>query len=164
MLRYRKIDIIKDKHVLLEFHCLINYESETSYARMDSYEEYRKKWLTTSQPETYLSDFAKSIEDKRTIVEILEDNSIAVGYLWVTFVNVHDYEMTVAEIRDIVVAPDYRCRGIGLMMLDHIEKLAKERGTTLLRSETGIENAASQKLHEKFGFKPYRIHYEKALQ
>jgi GNAT superfamily N-acetyltransferase len=45
---------------------------------------------------------------------------------------------------DIAVAPDYQRKGIGTMMLEHIEKLAKERGATMLRSNTGIVDTASQ--------------------
>ncbi len=163
MFRYRRIDLIKDRKTLLEFHCRINYESETPFARNVSYEEYRQKWIGTPQPETYLSDLSKSIKDKRTIAEILEDNGNVVGYLWVKFSDIQGYDLTVAEIMDIAVTSDYQRRGIGLSMLGHIEKLAKERGATFLRSDTGIENVPSQKLHRKFGFKTKRIEYEKVL-
>ena len=163
MLRFRVIDINKDRDILLEFHCRINYASETPYARTLPYEKYREKWLSTSQPESYLSRLAKTMNDERTIAEILEDTSAVVGYLWVTFEDIQGYGITIAGIMDIAVAPDYQRRGIGLMMLKRVEKLAKERGVTLLRSDTGIKNVASQKLHEKFGFKPYRIYYEKVL-
>lgn len=64
---------------------------------------------------------------------------------------------------DILVVPDYQRKDIGTMMMKHIEEVAKKKGATLLRSDTGIENIASQKLHEKSGFKPYRIYYEKIL-
>lgn len=167
MLRYRRIDINKDRDVLLEFHCRVNYESETSYARSMSYEKYQKKWLSTSQPEEYLSHLAETMEDDRTIAEIWEDDGAVVGYLWATFVDVQGYDVTIAEVMDIAVAPDYQRRGIGTRMLRHVEEIAREmareRGAILLRSDTGIENTASQKLHERFGFKPYRIHYEKVL-
>jgi len=129
-----------------------------------SYGEYRKKWLGTSQPKSFLADLEKTMNDKRTIAEILEDDDATAGYIWVTFTDVKDYNITTAEIMDIAVATDYQRRGIGTMMLRYIEDLSRERGATLLRSDTGIENAASQKLHERFGFKPYRIHYEKVLQ
>jgi ribosomal protein S18 acetylase RimI-like enzyme len=162
-LRFRRIDINKDRDFLLEFHCRINYESETPYMRKSSYEKYRNKWLRTSQPESFLSDLEKTMEENRTIAEILEDDKGKVGYLWVTLTDIQDYSMTVAGIMDIAVAPDYQREGIGTMMLEHIEELAKEKGAALIRSDTGIENIASQRLHEKFGFKPYRIHYEKAL-
>lgn len=129
-----------------------------------SYEEYRNKWLRTSQPESFLSDLKKAMKENRTIAEILEDNNVKVGYLWVTFTDVQDYGITIAEIMDIAVARDYQRRGIGTTILRHVEELAKEQGAILLRSDTGNENVASQKLHESFGFKPYKIHYEKVLQ
>jgi ribosomal protein S18 acetylase RimI-like enzyme len=128
------------------------------------YEEYREKWLSTSQPESFLSELAKTMKENRTIAEILEIDNAKVGYLWVTFTDVQDYGITIAEIMDIAVARDCQHRGIGTAMLRHVEELAKEQGVTLLRSDTGIENLASQKLHESSGFKPHRIHYEKVLR
>jgi ribosomal protein S18 acetylase RimI-like enzyme len=163
VLRFRRIDIKNDRDLLLEFHCRINYESETPYMRKASYEEYRRKWLSTSQPRSFLADLEKTMNEKRTVAEILEVDDATAGYLWVTFTDVKDYNLTVAAIMDIAVAPNYQRKGIGTMMLRHIQDLSKERGATLLRSDTGIENVASQKLHERLGFKPYRIHYEKIL-
>ena len=110
-----------------------------------------------------MSDLAKRMKEERTIAEILEIDSAKVGYLWVTFTDIQDYDITIAEIMDIAVAPNYQRKGVGTIMLKHIGELTKEKGAMLIRSETGIENIASQKLHEKFGFKPIRIHYEKVL-
>lgn len=164
MLRYRAVDVEKDRKLLLEFHCRINYESETPYARTMPYEEYRKKWLSTSQPKEYLSDLAATMKDERTMAEILEDNGSTVGYLWVTFTEIRGYNVTIAEIMDIGVTPSYQRRGIGLSMLRRIEEAARQKGATLLRSDTGSGNTASQRLHEKFGFKTYKIHYEKIIR
>jgi GNAT superfamily N-acetyltransferase len=162
--RFRRINIDEDRDFLLEYHCRINFEGETPYMRKLPYEEYREKWLRTSQPESFLADLAKTMKERRTIAEILEDEDVKTGYLWVTFTDIQDYGITIAGIMDIAVIPDYRRRGVGTMMLQHVEELAKERGATLLRSDTGIENVPSQKFHESFGFKQYRIHYEKILQ
>lgn len=164
MLQYRRINVNKDRDKVLEFHCRINYESETPHARKVPYEQYRQKWLSTMQPETYLSDLSKSMKNKRTIAEILEENGTTIGYLWVTFTEIQGYNMAIAEIMDIIVTPEHQRQGIGLSMLTHIEKIAKDRGATFLRSDTGIENVASQELHRKFGFKIKRIEYEKILQ
>jgi ribosomal protein S18 acetylase RimI-like enzyme len=164
MLRYRAVDVKRDKKILLEFHCRINYESETPYARTVPYEQYRKKWLSTSQPKEYLSNLAATMKDERTMAEILEDKGSVVGYLWVTFSEIRGYDLTIAEIMDIAVASSHQRRGIGLSMLKRIEEAARQKGATLIRSDTGVENTASQKLHEKFGFKPYRIHYEKIIR
>lgn len=164
MLRFRRIRIDEDRDLLLEFHCRINFESETLYMRKFSYEEYRKKWLSTTQPESFLSELAKTMKVDRTVAEILEDGNVKVGYLWVTFTDVQDYGITIGAIMDLAVAQSYQRKGVGTMMLRRIQRLAKERGANLLRSDTGIENVASQKLHEDFGFKRYRIDYEKVLQ
>ncbi|MFQ6128378.1 MAG: GNAT family N-acetyltransferase [Thermoplasmata archaeon] len=64
---------------------------------------------------------------------------------------------------DIIVTPDYQRREIGSELMKHIEELALARGAILLRSDTGTENVGTQKLHEKRGFKAYRIRYEKIL-
>jgi GNAT superfamily N-acetyltransferase len=162
--RFRRIDINEDRALLLEFHCRINFESETPYMRKLPYEEYRRKWLSTSQPESFLSDLAKTMKEDRTMAEMLEDDSVKAGYLWVTFTDVQDYGITIAGIMDIAVAPDYQRKGVGTTMLMHIEEMARKQGATFLRSDTGIENVASQKLHESFGFKPCRIHYEKVFR
>lgn len=164
MFRFRGININEDRDLLLEFHCRINYESETPYMRRMSYEEYREKWMSTSQPQSFLAELERTMKENRTIAEILEDDNHRVGYLWVTFTDIQDYDLTIAGIMDIAVAPDYQRQGIGTMMLRRVAKLAKERGATLLRSDTGIENTASQKLHESFGFRFYRVNYEKVLQ
>ena len=164
MFRFRRIDIENDKKMLLEFHCRINYDSETPYMRRLTYEEYRDKWFSTQQPKSYLSDLEKTMKESESIAEILEDGNAIAGYLWVRFTNVQDYSIKIAEIMDITVVGDYQRRGIGTMMLRHLEEVAKNRGASLLRSDTGIENTASRKLHKSFGFKPYRINYEKILQ
>ncbi|MCJ2519663.1 MAG: GNAT family N-acetyltransferase, partial [Candidatus Thermoplasmatota archaeon] len=134
------------------------------WARRMPYEQYRERWSATSQPDSFISDMMQTMKDDRTIAEILEDDADIVGYIWVSFSEIQDYDLIVAEVMDIVVAPDYQHRGIGLKLMKRVERLSLERGATLLRSDTGIENMASQRLHEKAGLKPYRIIYEKVLQ
>jgi len=103
------------------------------------------------------------MKDIRTIAEVWEDKGSIIAYAWVIFTDIRDYNLTIAEVMDIAVAPDYQRRGIGLEMLTHIEQLARERGANILRSGSGIENVASQGLHEKSGFTTYRMLYEKVL-
>ena len=163
MLNPRSINIQTDKDVLLEFHCRIDYESECAWGRSKPYEQYRKKWFSTSQPESYLKDLAESMKDERTIAEIWEDEDSVLAYLWVTFTNMPDYDISIAEINDIAVSPDFQRRGIALKLMAYIEQKARERGANLLRSGTGFENVASQGLHAKSGFQTYGIRYEKLL-
>ncbi|MFQ6107005.1 MAG: GNAT family N-acetyltransferase [Thermoplasmata archaeon] len=163
MLRFRDVDVRADRELLLELHCRINYESETPLARTMPYDAYRKKWLSTSQTERFLSDLRESLGDERTIAEILEDDGEVIGYVWVTFMDIEDYDITAAEVMDIMVTLEHGRQGIGSKLMERIKELAAARGASVIRSDTGIENVASRSLHEKHGFRPYRIHYEKVL-
>ncbi len=163
MLRRRVADVGADRETLLEFHCRINYESDSPWARRMPYEQYREGWRSSGQPESFLTDLAASMEDERTIAEVWEDDGSVIGYLWVTFTDVRDYGLAIAYVRDIAVTSSHQRRGVAQKMLEHVEELARARGARLLRSDTGIENVASERLHTKFGFKPYHIQYEKLL-
>ena len=167
MISPRKIDIEADRDMLLELHCRINYESDSSLARTEPYNQYRQKWLNTmpSSPEIFLKDLAESMKDERTIAEIWDDDGAVVGYLWVRFSDLRwgDENITIAQVYDLMVTDDYQRRGIGRKLLAHAENLAGDRGAYILRSGTGIENTASQRLHESSKFQTYRIEYEKLL-
>jgi len=166
MIRHRKIDISKDKKILLEYHCEINYECESDFGKQIPYELYRKKWLDTEkQVEEFISTLSNSMDDNRTIAEILEDDDGAtLGYIWVTFTDITDYNLIIAEINEIAVSKQYRNTGIGTHAIEYIEKMVKIAGANILRSGTGYGNITSKNLHEHCGFKPYRIEYEKELR
>jgi len=164
MLSHRAIQIDQDRDTLLEFHCRINYESETPYARRIPYETYRRKWLSTSQPGAYLAHLARTMEDPRSLAEVWERDGAIIGYLWVVFRDVPGYGISIAEVMDLAVAPAFQRQGLGRRMLQHAEDVARMQGATLLRSETGSDNVASQRLHESLEYAPYRICYEKVLR
>ncbi|WP_176706538.1 GNAT family N-acetyltransferase [Paenibacillus hemerocallicola] len=160
---YRKVGPA-DKPVLLELHCEINYACDTSWARELPYGEYRAKWMSTSQPGQYYDSLIRSMDDPRTMAQLAEtEDGRTVGYLWVEYVDVPDYGLTIAEIRDFVICGDFRGQGRGLGLLAHIEEAAKRNGADLLRSETGSDNIASCSLHRKHGFETYRVAFEKRL-
>jgi GNAT superfamily N-acetyltransferase len=160
---HRPIDIARDRIVLLELHCLANYESETLWARNLSYEDYRSQWLATSQPDQFLTSLEGSLRDPRALAEVWEVEGKTAAFLWVRFTDVPDYNLVIAEIDEIAVLPEYQGQGVGKQLLEYAEIVAHQRGANVLRSETGIDNAASQRLHEKGGFSVYQVRFEKVL-
>jgi len=160
----RKVDVRKDSQILLDFHCVINYESGSPLFRKTySYERFRGLWMKSGGTKEFLDALKASLKDPRTIAEIWEDGSTPVGYVWVKFIDWPNYGTTGAEIQDILVAPAYKRKGIAGQIVERIEALARERGATLMRSGTGVENTASQALHSKFGYKTSWMQYEKEL-
>jgi hypothetical protein len=101
----RAIDIQKDRQTLLDFHCTTNYESASPLLRKTyTTEQYREIFMQSSGPDEFLSDLAASMKDRRTIAEFWKEKKAVIAYVWVVF---HDWETTGAEIKDILVVPEY---------------------------------------------------------
>ena len=57
------------------------------------------------------------------------------------------------NIHAIAVHPDYRKKGLGVLLLNKLIYDAKEKGCQLATLEVDEKNNAAKKLYEKFGFK-----------
>jgi GNAT superfamily N-acetyltransferase len=163
MLSARPIEIAKDRDFLLALHCLGRFEEIPAWARRSSYIQYRDQWLQTEHPDAFIKELQNSLADPRTLGEVWEEDGKPVGYLWVVISEPEGYGQPLAEIRDIVVASEHQRRGIGGLMLQHAEEEAHVRGAFSLRSETSFDNAASQAMHGRQGFKVVSFQYEKVL-
>ena len=176
MLHYRPIDIRKDKKIILELQCRINYECESPYFQDKSFEKYRKKWMSSGQTKEFLSRLRKSMKEKRTIAVMVEEDHTdytdykkrlhryVVGYMWVQFFDIIGYNETYAEISELAVLPEYQRKGIATKMIRYIERAVRKKEVKVIRSGTGILNIPSQKLQDKLGYKPVWTRYEKRLR
>lgn len=162
MLSQRPIQIEQDRALVLDLACQAAYESVPDWMRSENYRAFRDFWTNSDFARDLLRDLKASLDDSRTVAEVwLEENRPA-GILWVTF-NDSPFEVVIAKVRDLVVAPDHQRRGIGSLMLEGAAETARERGAKVLRAETGFENAASQALYGRHGFNVVGLTYERAL-
>lgn len=58
------------------------------------------------------------------------------------------------ELKRMYVRPQFRGRGLGKLMLKHLEMFAGQRGTTVLRLETGIYQPEAIGLYVHMGYLP----------
>src|SRR5262249_13648175 len=150
MLDYRPVDLINDRDVILEFHCLATFETESPWTRPMPYAAYRSLWFQGNESEAFLQELTDSMDDPRNIAEIWEESGRAAGFLWVTFAAARD--VPVALVRDADVSLEHQRQGIGTLMLQHAEDLARERGARVLRSSVSPENVNSQGVHANLGY------------
>jgi ribosomal protein S18 acetylase RimI-like enzyme len=79
------------------------------------------------------------------------------------------------ELKRMYVRPEFRGRGYGELLVDHLAEHARANGVAVLRLETGIHQKAAIRLYERLGFRrippfgPYRpdplsLCYEKSLE
>jgi putative acetyltransferase len=57
------------------------------------------------------------------------------------------------EIKRMYGRPEFRGRGLGKLMLDHLASHARSHGVEVLRLETGIHQHAAIRLYEQEGFR-----------
>jgi len=78
------------------------------------------------------------------------------------------------EIKRMYVRPQFRGRGLGKLMLNHLAGHARQQGVAVLRLETGIYQPEAIGLYERYGFRrippfgtyhedPLSLFYEKSL-
>ncbi len=163
MLRVRPVDVQQDRQALLEFHCATTFSNESPIVVQQGYELYRRRWLSTDLPSTFLFEIEDSLTDPRTIAEVWLDDDDVAGYIWVTFSEIPGFNLSVAVVRDLSVWPEQRRNGIGSRMLTHVEELVRLRGADIIRVETSTDNQAAQALLSKFGIQPRHIVMEKVL-
>lgn len=74
----------------------------------------------------------------------------------VQFVPNHDNpDESYGELKRMYVRDRFRGRGFGKRLLEHLERLATDKGVTMMRLETGIYQPEAIGLYEKCGY--YRI-------
>jgi putative acetyltransferase len=78
------------------------------------------------------------------------------------------------ELKRMYVRPQFRGRGFGTLLVDHLADHARAHGVGLLRLETGIHQTAAIRLYERMGFQrippfadydedPLSLYYEKRI-
>ena len=58
------------------------------------------------------------------------------------------------ELKRMYVRPEYRGRGLGKRLLEHLEKYALESGMAVIRIETGVYQQEAMGLYERMGYQP----------
>ena len=68
-----------------------------------------------------------------------------------------------AYVSDLVVLPGHRGQGLGRMLLEHAEALARSAGTKSLQIGVLSRNESAARLYRDFGFGDFQIHLTKRL-
>ncbi len=63
-------------------------------------------------------------------------------------------------IGNLAVKSRYRDRGVGRLLLEHVEELARAEGLNKLALRVAIENIGAKKLYESFGFETKAMYLE----
>lgn len=92
--------------------------------------------------------FEEELENNISAFFVAVDTDInaVVGYAGVWFM------ADVANITNVATAPEYRCMGIGRMLVDALINASAEKDMSSITLEVRDSNLSAQRLYEKSGF------------
>ncbi|MCW1886428.1 GNAT family N-acetyltransferase [Luteolibacter flavescens] len=67
------------------------------------------------------------------------------------------------EVDNIVVDPEIRSAGVGTLLVQHLEALAREKDCNLAVLDSYTSNHASHRLYHRLGFEIWGFHFVKPL-
>jgi ribosomal protein S18 acetylase RimI-like enzyme len=68
------------------------------------------------------------------------------------------------EVDNIVTAPEYRSKGAGTLLLNHMESVARERNCEIMVLDSYASNTASHRLYHRLGYEIKGFHFVKGLR
>ena len=97
-------------------------------------------------------------QEKKRVVLMAEENGRSVGYVQLVWVPIYSTfrRLGIPEIQDLNVIPERRGQGIGGMLVDACERLAREAGKTDMGISVGLNQSygPAQRLYVKKGYIP----------
>ncbi len=118
------------------------------YVRISDLNEiYEIERLSFKYPYPYslLYTLARTYQD--TFI-VAEHNGRVVGYVIASL-----REHGIGHILNIAVHPDYRRKGLGLILMNTIMNILKDKGARIFRLEVAVSNIPAKNLYEKLGFR-----------
>ena len=111
--------------------------------------------------EKYESYLVEMIPHNYKQVAIFEnDICVAVSGLWS---GTKLWSGKYLEIDNFIVHPDHRSKGIGKMMTDYVDALAKETGCTMIVLDAFTGNYTAHRFYYNQGYVPKGFHFLKIL-
>ncbi len=99
---------------------------------------------------------------------VADSSGLVVGYVCVRARVVDEArdrsQLSYAMIDDLIVASDYRGRGIGRMLIDQAQYYARRRGAAWLRIGVLASNTNAHDLYRREGFDDHLVMLEKRLK
>lgn len=106
--------------------------------------------FTNGSDEIFTSDFDNCINDNPYLEGyILDDNCTTIGYVMIAKSFSTEFGKPCIWIEDIYIKTEYRGKGIGQEVLDHI---AQKFDNAIIRLEAEEENKRAVHVYEKCGF------------
>lgn len=138
---------VADLEIIIELNALVQRQHADALPDL---------FKTSAEPQQTRNAFRDLLADSASLVLLAEDEQPA-GYLWAQFQNRQDgwarFAARLLYVQHIVVAPHFRRRGIGSLLMNNAVEIAQREGIKRLELDVWSFNAEAKRFYEKHGFK-----------
>jgi len=114
-----------------------------------------------SKPQS--DSFATVINNPRNFIFVVEDADKLVGFASFSVRDVVRYPKPIAELDELFVSEAYRKKGAGKLLMEAVEKQARELECYRLFIESRYDKKVAHQFYEKLGYTNYGVHFIKNL-
>jgi ribosomal protein S18 acetylase RimI-like enzyme len=141
----------------------LNNEVQRLHSQLDP--SFFKTTTDVDELEAFFETVLEKLDDR---VILAEENDLPVGYVWFQVQQKQETPFTWPRrqiyIFQIAVDEAFRRRGVGSVLISHVEQHAEEAGIDKIVLDTWAINAAAQGFYHARGFQHLTIGYEKSLK
>jgi len=107
--------------------------------------------------------FARVRQNPNNFVFVAEDEGKLVGFISFSIRDVIRYPKQIMELDEIFVLQDYREKGVGKILMDQMETIAKEKNCHRIFIESHYDHKGAHKFYETLGYANYGYHFIKDM-
>lgn len=107
--------------------------------------------------------FKKVLENHRCFIFVAEDERKLAGFVSFSVRDVIRYPKPIAELDELFIKEENRKHGLGKMLMEIVERKAKELNCYRMFIESSFKHEAAHKFYESLGYTNYGYHFIKNL-
>lgn len=107
--------------------------------------------------------FQRVLQNPHNFVYVAEDDDTLVGFATFSVRDVIRYPKQIAELDELFVLEDYRKKGVGKLLMQEVEKKAKECECCRIFIESHYDHKAAHVFYESLGYTNNGYHFIKDL-
>ena len=113
--------------------------------------------------ENVIETYEKMKGDDRYRTFVAEVDSAVVGFVTTVETLAIDHPNGYMKVNGLAVLPAFQRCGIGKMLMERVEELARERNSSLIGLASGIQRTGAHEFYERLGYQKLSFWFRKEI-
>ena len=114
--------------------------------------------------ENVVETYERMKNDNRYCTFVADRNGDVVGFTTTVEALAVDHPKGYIKMNGLAVLPEYQHCGIGKMLMERVERLAKERDVSAIGLSSGFQRIGAHKFYEHLGYKKMSFWFRKNIE